>query len=300
MKKRETIERKIFFYRVNAGRSGGKPRPVDLSGCLASVNGLVDDDWYLPDEEGNATCCWVDTVGTRSRLRVARLRRSGLPQMQQKRNLSDLNIPADAGLSEPMHVVVFPGGIAGAEFNFHAPRISRLQAYLRAKTHCKEVAFEPLLRGDVMEQLDQLAQIRVLQLEVTREYTRVVQQASHDLGSALNSALEATGGQHIDIVVRPTKYAREFLSDDVVGLVKRLARRKDLRENAGRFVVRGLNSETDQMETVDILRDLLIATTRVTAIEGRSRGVVRDEMYAAIEEAYESLKDQLEAAASVS
>ena len=195
--------------------------------------------------------------------------------------------------------MLFPDDIVGAEFNFYGPRLPRLGRYLEEKVNCDHLSFHGLLRQDVLDQLNTLEAVRIIQLQVHKNYAATVETASHDLGAAMRGALEVTGAEEVELTLKPARHSRSFLSDDVLPLVKRLARRNDLREGAGRFSVRGMNGETGQMQTIDVLKDLLVAEKEVKVVGDRLRAVQSDAMYIAIETAYEEMHEDLRKAAGL-
>ncbi len=70
---RPTVERKIYFYRVDCGAdAGGQPLPFDPNPACQHVNGLAFDDAgrYLASQDGASTCCWIDRLQAPLRLRL--------------------------------------------------------------------------------------------------------------------------------------------------------------------------------------------------------------------------------------
>lgn len=120
-------ERKIHFYRAHIGTDeGGRPIPFDPHPALNHIHRLPfrAQGRYFADGD-DAITCWVDGPNPRRRFRIAHVRRSGLPLVEQAGSLSDLQIPADSGLVEAIHVVVFPDNIVGSDSNFYGPRMTR-------------------------------------------------------------------------------------------------------------------------------------------------------------------------------
>ena len=118
-----TIERKIHFFRVDAGvDASGQPITYDPSPALQIIDRLpfTEDESgrYLVDEDGNAIGVWPEVRDRRTALRFCQVRRNGLPQVEQAGVVNDLNIADNAGLLEPVHVVFFGENIVGADFNF--------------------------------------------------------------------------------------------------------------------------------------------------------------------------------------
>ena len=299
---RARVERKIYFYRIEVpGGNGGGRATFDLAPVLEYIDGLpfTSDGRYLEAAERNATCCWVDRGRPPHRLRMANVRRSGLPQVERGGRLSRLNIPAESGLVEQVHVVCFPDGIIGSEFNFYGPRLSRLGRYLTVKAGalCPEIRFEPLLREDVVQQLMRLGDIRLLQLRIRAGYAAVVAQADRDLGAAFQAARRAGEADEVEVILKPRAYSRGRLSERILTAVRTLARRTDVRESVERFVVKGLDRETQQVEMIDVLSDYLISRKQIILEDPRTRALNSGSAYAAVEEAYEELRDELRAAA---
>jgi hypothetical protein len=94
-----TLERKIHFYRADAGvDDGGRPRPFNSIPPLRIIATLPFADGqashYLVDDDGNALGVWADASTSRTALRFCQVRRTGLPQLEHAGNVSDLNIAA--------------------------------------------------------------------------------------------------------------------------------------------------------------------------------------------------------------
>lgn len=301
---RPQVERKIYFYRTDVGLDeAGRPIPFNPVPVLRHLQGLpfTDDGLYWDAGDGHDTCCWVDVASSRGRLRFGNVRRSGLPQVERAGEIGALGIPASAGLLEQVHVLFFPHNIVGSEFNFYGPRLSRLSRYFATKANgtCPPVTFQALLRQDVMEQIDRLADIRLLHLKIHASYAAVVAQADQDLGSAFEAAARAGQAEELEIVLRPRAHSRRSLSDRLLQTVRRLTQGRELRQESTHFSIRGLDSETGRVETVDILKDQLISKKRIILENARTRALDSESAYLAIDAAYNELRDQLHAAAGV-
>jgi len=214
--------------------------------------------------------------------------------------LSPLEIPSAAGLVEQVHIVFFPRNLVGADFNFYGPRLSRLEDYFAARGDdlCPLVAFEPLLRQDVAEQLERLADIRLFQLRIHVSYIDTVTQANRDLGSAFEAAKNAGLAQEVEIILSPRAYSRRSLSQKLFSTARRLLAHRNLLTEASRFRVKGMHKSTGRVELLDLLSDQLIVKKRIFRENPRTRALDRGSAYAAIQEAYDELRDQLLAAAS--
>lgn len=298
----QSAERKIYFYRLNAGHlPSGKLRVTNVTSWFHAIHALpfTDAGRYFEIEPGLLTCCWPDRDRYPQRLRVGTIRRSGLPQMERGGQLSALPISPTSGLAEQVHVTFFGNNIVGSEFNFYGPRLSRLADYLAERLGVRNprVSFDPLIRQDVMQQLQRLGDIRLLRMRIKASFTETIRQLDQDLGSAFEAAQRAGDAEEVEITLRMKAHSRDSLSQRAMGFVRKLAQRSDARTEMSDFTVRGLNTETGQVEVVDALNDHLIAKKQIIRESRRSRALNSAAAYAAIEEAYEELRDELEAAA---
>ena len=303
-----TLERKIYFYRADIGTDeGGQRLAFDPSPALDAIDSLpfTNDAHgrYEFDADGNALSIRRHNTIPNVTLQFGRVRRNGLPMLEQAGNTSDLVLDADAGLLEAIHVVFFSDNIVGAEYNHFGPRVSRLGSYLHKKSSeaVARAAFRPILRGDAAKQLDRLSDLRVLELSILPSYVDVVRQ-SH---VSLSDALVATGRvlenpKVLQVILKPQKEASTGFLADMIGSLKGLVSNGDVHEGTDRFQVHGRCHDSDRVETIDLLKDQLISTKAIVRLNPRSRALDSEAAFQAILDAYLDLHDELESAASVS
>src|SRR5438067_13281739 len=87
-----TVERKIHFYRINCGlNEAGEPLPFDPKPALQHIHAMpFEDGRYMPSSNGAASVIWIDDLGKHPRARIGDVRRSGLPSIERKGNLTPL------------------------------------------------------------------------------------------------------------------------------------------------------------------------------------------------------------------
>lgn len=302
-----TAKRGIHFFRIDGGaEDGGAPRVIDLRPALQKLGGLPFDDAaaggrYVVSNDADQ-CAWVDEVGEICKIRFANVRRNALPQAEAEGELTDLALADNAGICEVSHLSVFPDGIVGIEFNFYGPRPSRLAPYLRRSVgdDCPEFKLEALLRQDVAALLQRKKAVRKLNLNVRRPYIEIIEQADVSLGAALRAAETASHADCVGVYLEPEPYQRRNLDDGILRLLRRLARRSDLRENARVLKATVIDQQTDQAEEIDLLRDELISQKKILRQHDRTRVLLGSDAYAKIEEAYTERRSDLTTAASVS
>ncbi len=301
-----TAERRIMFYRIDCGRDdAGTPIAYAPGPALNHINGLpwTNTGRYQPASDGDVVCSWVDRSQANQQMRFATVRRASLPLVENgSGTLSPLNIAANAGLSEITHLVFFPNNILGAVFNFYGPRPTRLAAYLKARVPNTplDLTINPLIRTDITEELDRFETLRVVNLKIRPSYTETIAQADESLGQSFAAAQSAVTDQAEEVALSLSagRKKRAHLGDSLMGFVRRMVGRDDLHENAMQFTMSGLDTETQRSATLDLLSDKLVSTKRIIKQSQRSRALDTESAYAAVQEAYNELHDQLQAAAA--
>ena len=314
-KSHDAVERKIHFFRADAGvNDGGVPLPFDPRPALEVIQRLpfTNDEAgrYQFDQDGNAVCIVEHSAGETHSVRFSRVRRSGLPQVECAGSITDLDLTDDTGLLETVHLVFFPDPatrttVVGAEYNHFGPRISRLGYYLyeRSDQAVPLATFAPLLRGDALKQLDRLGEIRVLDVSIRPAFGEALRQRDRSLGDAF----EATAGllddpETLQIVMKPQPQARRSTLDRLRGPLQGLFSQDNAdnaREGLVRLQVRGRCEDTGRVETLDLLKDHLISTKRIMRLNPRGRALSPDSAFRAIRDAYLELEDSIRSAAGV-
>ena len=215
--RRNTVERKIYFYRADIGNDeSGTPLPFDPLPALNEIEILPFVEGvggrYEPELDGDLSCLFRESGYTNTALRFCRVRRNGLPQLERAGEISELFIPVDTGLLEPIHVVFFSRNVVGIEYNHFGPRPSRLSAYLYNKSNqaIPAVRFEPLLYRDIAEQLNNLTDLRLFTFRVRSSYAATVRNIDNSLADAIEaSAALLNSPPEAEIIVRIPRDERE-------------------------------------------------------------------------------------------
>lgn len=160
------VERSVYFYKVEMLDEHQEWRRADV---LKGLAGLQGEDRLLAT--GDDTYAWVTvdripTDGETGRLRFFRDRRSNLPGYALDFVPNELPIPEQAGLIEPTHVVLAPGGLIAAEYNHFAPRIPTAFASLLRLRLELSLRIGTYVQADIIEQLDRLKDVRLLELSM--------------------------------------------------------------------------------------------------------------------------------------
>jgi hypothetical protein len=303
-----TIQRSIYFYRADTGAdAAGRPRPLDLSGELKAVHQLpftaaASGGRYV-GVLGDDLCVYVDSDpgDELQRVRLARIRRSDLPQAELQGQLTPLTLPAGAGLYEATHMIFFPQHIVGVEFNFYGPRPARFEPYLRRLLGEVTTPFflEPLLRRDAEAKLRAQEGLRLFQLKIRPSFIDAVRQADASLGAALDAQLAAGQPDMLGLYLQAEPRNRSaVLAPALLEAARTLARRRNLRDEAEQFLVKGVGPN-GRVNPINLLSDGLISRRDVPVVDGTTRQVSSAVMYAQIEAAYAELAEELFVAAAL-
>ncbi len=252
---------------------------------------------YWDDGADGVTCSWVDSLDGFPRMRLAIVRRRGLPQLESDGNLSPLQIPPTAGLAEQIHLVFFPDNIIGSEFNFYGPRATRIGPYLRAKGLVNRITVQPVLRDDASRAFGELNTLRLLRLRIHRSYLPTILDADETLGALFASAMDLGQVEEAEVVFRVSRSPTASLGSRLLDMARRLVQRDGgvVRPNSGvsAFEVRGRSERSHRIETIDLLSDRFVIRKRVVLEDGRHRVLLSGSAYSAITDAYQEVKDDL-------
>ncbi|MDP1720943.1 MAG: hypothetical protein Q8L08_08125 [Candidatus Nanopelagicaceae bacterium] len=302
-KKKLTIDRKIRFYRADLGSQAKSKATLDLTQVLSKVDKLP---WtkggkrYMSVDSEHILSFWVDSA-SEQQMSLGIIRQSDFPLIESGGELLSLDLGDGDGLCERIHLKIFPNNIVGEVYNFYGPRSSQLHGYLESTGigAIPDFKLDPLLRADAELQISGVSVIRSLEMSIRPAYVFSVIQADQTLGKAFKASTELGASKRITIRWVADVRASEGLGPTVLQAVRKVLRRTDLQDNVKQFKMRGFNTQTESIDDFDLLRDQFIVSKSILRLDSRSRALSDEDAYAAIQSAYDGLKDELEAAASV-
>lgn len=298
-KESKGVERKIYFYRVDAGTDvDGNAIEFDPVPILEHIEeqpfSRAGRYWRQQDD---SDICSVrdDSSSDQIRLRLWNSRRSGFPALESNGRLSKLRVPQDAGLAEQTHFIFFSSGIVGVEFNFYGPRAGRLANYFRVKAEGvgPEIQFLALEDRSVFQKLRHKPELRLFRMRIFRPYVDWVKQADKHLGGAFEAQAALGDMDELEVMVRLTKKDDRSLGKRLWESVLGLQDNRHLREATRQLQVRTKGVRESKLDEIDLLNDKLVSEKRVVSLDGGTRYLDSDSVYNAIESAYLDLKHQL-------
>lgn len=206
------VKRNIHFYRAVVPLPGDRLAAFDPGPILKHIDALpfaAGGRYY--DDGQRVLCVWVDKVEVPARLRLAVVRRQDLPSVEEGGELKALELSEDAGLVEQIHVVFFDHAIVGCDFNFYGPRLPGLARYLRNRggDGAPMVTFDPLVRRDVADLLEQYEGVRLLDLRIRRSEIDEISKIDRTLGEAFGVQARVGDAEELELVLKLGPYARK-------------------------------------------------------------------------------------------
>lgn len=303
VKGRNDVERRVHFHRADCGAdSAGKAVAFKPAPALAHIKGLGFDSFasnggrYYEDDD-NIYCCWPESS---TRAQFAIIRRSALPEIEEKGLRKALNISATAGLVEAIHVRFFPDNIVGFDFNFYGPRLPRLGRYFNnvAKGKAAQVVFDPLLRQDIAAELEGGKDLRMFSLRIRRSEVATVEKADKSLADAYKALMGLTDAPELEVIVRPKPYSGKSVGPRLMLTTRKLAKASNIRDVASDFRVQ-VGAQGQAAESLDLLGDHFIADARILRESVKGRALDSADAFANIEAAYNERKVELRKAAAL-
>ncbi|MEU8232838.1 hypothetical protein AB0C12_24930 [Actinoplanes sp. NPDC048967] len=303
---RPTADRKIYFYRVDAGADESlKPRSIDFRPVLQYVDGLPFEQGggrYFMQSDGSLLCAWIGALGSVFRVQFGTIRRNALPQSEAYGKLKDLALAEEEGLCEVCHICIFPEGVVGMEYNFYGPRASRFPAYLEriAPGRVPEFTLESILRHDMLEKLRSKTGVRAMELKVRRSYIETVKELDQRTGNALEALAEGNDAETIGVMLGPEPYQRVNLADRTLQFIRDMVRRDDLRDNVSQFKASVVEEGSTKVDEINLLQDQLISSRKILRLGERTRVLDSEDAFRNIEDAYVELRQDLLSAPTAS
>jgi hypothetical protein len=285
--------RKVYFQKV-LPRTGD---PADFEFDRAAiVNGIEAlrgaPDFYLqdgPEADEQFLCAAVDRTRTPQRFRFYRVRRRNLPETEAAGDFAALELEERSGLAESIHVVLFPDGVVGSEYNHYGPRATTLASFFKERLD-QDVVLWQLVRKNVMSEILALREIRKIRIKASPAAAAALQGRASGLGGAFESAERFSAGKYLDLTLAPEPGDQQF-TQRVKAFVRGL-RDDEARSHLQAAQVYGL-SEDGLYEALDLLHDYVVLNREIERESPRSRALDKDAAYRAVENAHREIQDDL-------
>ena len=285
-----TIERSVYFYKVEMRDDSEEWKRADVLRSLAALSG---DDRLLDLGDDNYAWAEVDHVPRRAEgglVRFFRDRRSNLPGYQVDFNVDELPIPSEAGIVEPTHMVFGGDGLIAAEYNHFAPRITSSFARLLRTKLGLDLDIGTYVQGDILDVLDRLGYIQLVEFSVvpTPELEDSLRNAG-PFGEAAAILAEPEGGRRVNLRLSGDKRSHEW-TERAREFVKRVFGQAP-EDDTKVLRVTGFDPVAERVQSVDLLKERLVRRVDVEKSTARSKVLNTDSAYRHVEEAIRDVRE---------
>lgn len=292
-----TITRRVHFFRLAHAE---EHLPL-LPDCLRAIDGLpwVGQGRYQPDTSDDSLLSVLPhSFEYPLRIEFGRTRRDNLPAIERGGIKKTLSIAEDAGLIDVCHIVIFADGFVAAEFNRDAPRLKKLGEYLlfKGKNLLHTPRFQRLFERDVAELIEQMADIRFLEIEIPTDNIGLLKQADANLYAALEAQKKVNSSKTVGVYFNSRNPEDGILKRIAINLMD-LIKRSDQDRDIEKLKIKGTDSVSGKSKFLDLLEDYLIADVEFRKPSHKARSIDSASAFEAIEAAYIQRKDAIANAA---
>jgi hypothetical protein len=289
-----SITRRIHFFRIS--------HADDFLALLPnSLKAVAELPWegqgrYQADATDNSLLSVMPhSFGYPLQLEFGRTRRDNLPDIERKGIKKTLSIAEDAGLIDVSHIVIFADGFVAAEFNRDAPRLSKLGEYLmfKGRNLPSPPRFQRLLERDLENIINNMNDVKYLEIEIPPESINIVRKADESLADAFESQQQVNKSKTIGLYFKSRHPSDGRLKNLGMALAKtmKVFGGEDAYET---LAIKGNDPHTGKSRYLNLLEDFLIAEVSFLRSSKKGRGIDTAAAFQAIENAYSQRRSALE------
>ena len=292
MKSDNTVERTIFFGVIDWRF---KNKSVDVLDVFDQINKLplADGSRYYQTSDGQRYEILLDKFSPKSAEIfgcIGDSRITDLPFLEKQGAISPLRIGKGEGIFDAMHFMIRRNKkgtwIITYEFNFHAPRVTAINIYVRNKiaSHVDYVAIEPITGEPVDRVLSRIRHIKKIRMGIHSGAD--MSRLSVGLANALKALKHEQDGTFIDIEFSVRRSRDRTLSGNIIQNIPSFFRTIDPQIGMEHFVISGIRNDTGQPDEVNLMNIVLKEKTHIEKMDKDYRFVDPRRMYAALVDAY--------------
>ena len=292
-----TVLRKVYFFKIEHFSQIKESLPNALERISALP--INDDGRYLLDVFSRTRLCtFPDSSVYPLKIRFGKTRRDALPQVEHEGSLKTLELQENEGLIDISHLMIFEDGFVAAEWNHEGPKLAQLSPYFLEKGKLNNPPkFLPLMERDIVEVVNNLASVRILEIEIPPDAAELAREADENFYTAIKSA-EAVGATKkvmLKLTAEKSGTKLKYVAQKLAEIIKSRPYERD------RFIglsVSGYSSESRVGRFVDILESKLVSGEEFTRTSNRSRSINTEDAYHVIERAYRDNLQKLKVSAT--
>lgn len=294
------IVRQIHFYQMEDihdlwhGSSTPRFSPALLACDLKTLAG---DTRYYPVTDEFDLCLLSDGDDA---FQFGKARKTDMARVEVNGRVKPLTLGLGEKLFDCIHLVFFPTGVVGAEFNHVAPKMSDLTEYLVSKLKsCTPVTFERLVHRDVMERLGHLREVKLIEMRIDATRSDILTPFGDGWIDTSQWMHQELGVGTVEFTLRAGNTAHRPLRDRALSAVREMLAGPDLTSAADKFRIHAVPDGSDMTITIDLLDDKLMTSVEVPRHVYRNPDRYREFIYTKIRDAYGTLRQEIMQAARI-
>lgn len=294
------IERQVYFYQIadihDLWHNSTLPKfsPSLLAHDLAALAG--DVLYHRMTDEYDL--CLLSDGG--SAFRFGRARHTDMSRVVVNGRVKPLTLGLGERLFDCIHLVFFPGGVVGAEFNLLGPKMTDLTSYLESKlTSCTPVAFERLVYRDVLERLGHLREIKLIEMRIDAAHSEVLAPFGEGWIDTTRWMNQELGVGSVELALRAGSTAHRPLGERALSAIRDMFTNEKLRDSTDKFRIHAVPDGSDMTITIDLLDDKLMTPVEIPRAVYQNPDRYKEFIYAKIRNAYSSLRQDIMQAARI-
>ena len=304
------VIRKIHFYQIVWVKNNSEKVQKSVQfihNILSKISGQLiqrnDDEFIYLEPYNQATLSNFNM----KLYRISKIRKSDLPLGFDinRKDVFPLDLKDYQGLFEPSHFVIFDGKIIGAEYNHygvkwvHSKLVWLINEHLRQNPYgdIKRVEIKPILKKEVYDLINKFIEIKSIRISVATNYAKLLKKEDPQSFEQMFSAAELVDDMwlHLSFTLgKGKKYGDPKKFERILKPIKKILSRDDSKNNVNVMEIRGKLEESDAIEKINVLEELMLTEKRIPKLDDRTRAVNPDSMYREIIDSYLALKDELE------
>jgi len=302
----DTLTRKIYFYQIkwidesrkrkfkdnNFLESLLTDKFVDKSGDNNTFEVILENkNGDYPKRKENSF--WVVSKNRKLDLPLKYNEKEGKPV--------SLGLLDDEGLYEPSHFIIFDGKIIAVEYNHQSISVTTgfsqiLNKILEDKPKNGIVGVEitKILRPEAFERLNNISEIKGIKIKVATNYAKL-QSSKKEEYAQMFGAAELVDDMYITLYfsVGSKRGDNRSSFSKVISTISSLIKETDVQNNVKTLKVRGRETVGSDIQDIDLLKDFFISETKVTKIDGKTKGVNEEDMFQKIVSSYSGNQSEL-------
>lgn len=292
------IERTIEFYVVKQVELNGWK--FDIDEFVEKITELDDKDRWSVIPGNNEFLYFWHKPGTYIhgfQIGITRRKVRGGIIDRTNGTLSGFALKPDQESMEYSHMVIFPDGFVGLEYNPHGPRLSQLTDMLAERfPKLGRLRFDPCFSKEIEARLKSIPKLNKLSVKVSDANFPMYAAFEPDLQKSVKRELSSSGADSITITYHAGRKKDANLLNFGLDVFSKLKKMPDPEKAIKELGVKFFGPRTDAVKRTlfNLLKDRIVAVKEIEIEKISEKRLSAESAFTAIRTAYDENKKELE------